>query len=59
MNPKPGTTPDGIRWAHALLAREAGGEMLDVVACEAWREVLGFAPNEDAKQALAVVRAAA
>ena len=59
MNPKPGTTPDGIRWAHALLAREAGGEMLDVVSCEAWREVLGFEKNADAKQALATVRAAA
>lgn len=59
MNPKPGTTPDGIRWAYALLAREAGDEMLDVVSCEAWREVLGFAPNEDARTALAAVRAAA
>lgn len=59
MNPKHGTTPDGIRWAYALLAREAGGEMLDVVSGEAWRDVLGFAQNEDAKKALATVRASA
>lgn len=59
MNPLPGTTPEGTKWAYALLAREASGEQIEVVSAEAWRNVLGFAQNADAKQALAIVRAAA
>lgn len=51
MNPLPGTTKEGIRWAHALLNREAAGEQLPAISCAAWREVLGFGADIDAKRA--------
>lgn len=47
--PKKGTTPEGIQWAYRLVAREAAGEHLPMVSRQAWREVLGYAPDADAK----------
>jgi hypothetical protein len=39
------------RWAVALLLREASGEQLELVAAEAWREVLGYPADYEAKAA--------
>lgn len=48
-NLKKGTTPEGIQWAYRLVEREAAGEHLPMVSRQAWREVLGYAPDADAK----------
>lgn len=47
--PKKGTTPEGLQWAYLLVGREASGEQLPMVSRQAWREVLGYAPDVDAK----------
>lgn len=47
--PKKGTTPEGIQWAYRLVGREASGEQLPMVSRQSWREVLGYAPDADAK----------
>lgn len=52
MNPLPGTTPAGTKWAYALMVREAGGETLVPLAAQSWREVLGFPSDISAKKAL-------
>lgn len=59
MNPLPGTTEEGTKWAHALMAREASGENVVLIAAQAWREVLGFPADISAKAALEQARAAA
>lgn len=43
------------RWAVALMKREAGGEQIESISREAWREVLGFGKEVTAGQALKVV----
>jgi hypothetical protein len=51
--PKPlsGMTENGARWAYRLMEREAYGEQLPLVSKDAWREVLGYAKNVDARAA--------
>lgn len=56
--PLPGTTPDGTKWAVSLMQREAGNEVLHAVSRSAWREVLGYAQDVDAKKALAAHQSA-
>jgi hypothetical protein len=46
------------QWAVNLVKREAGGEQLDIAANEAWREVLNYGKDADAKAVLAEVRKA-
>lgn len=55
--PKKGTTPEGIQWAYRLMEREARGDVLPMVSRNAWREVLGYSPDADAKAALEAHRA--
>ena len=38
-------------WAVNLLKREASGDQIELVASEAWREVLGYPKDKDAKAA--------
>lgn len=45
-------------WAYALMVREAGGEQINVVAAQFWREALGYPKDQDAKKALAAVKKA-
>lgn len=52
-----GTTKAGTKWAYALMEREANGEALINHAAKAWREVLGYPADMDAKQALEAVKA--
>jgi hypothetical protein len=54
----PGTTKAGTRWAYLLMEREANGEQLPYISTSAWREVLGYGKDEDAKKVLAEVRKA-
>lgn len=56
MNPLPGTTKAGTAWAYALMVREAGGEQVDSIAAQFWREALGYPRDADAKQALEAVK---
>jgi hypothetical protein len=44
------------QWAVNLMHREAGVEMLESISKEAWREVLGYPKDQDAKQALEAVK---
>lgn len=44
-------------WAVALLRREAAGDQVELVAEGAWRQVLGFAPDMPAVDALAMIEA--
>ena len=44
------------QWAYELMVREAAGEQLPVVSTAAWREVLGYPKDKDAKQALEAVK---
>lgn len=44
------------QWAINLMRREAGGETLQQVSAEAWRDVLRFHKDADAKKALLVVK---
>lgn len=44
------------QWAYELMVREAAGEHLPIVSMEAWREVLGYPKEQDAKQALEAVK---
>lgn len=53
----PGTTPAGTKWAVRLMEREAGGEALHSVSSSAWRQVLGYAVDVNAKDALKAYRA--
>lgn len=57
MNPLPGTTKDGTKWAVRLMEREANGEALVHIAAKSWREVLGYPSDMDAKKALEAVKA--
>lgn len=50
--PKKGMTEDGGRWAYRLMEREARDDVLPMVSRNAWREVLGYAPDANAKDAL-------
>lgn len=50
--PKKGATPEGIQWAYRLVSREASGEHLPMVSRQAWREVLGYAHDVDARAVL-------
>ena len=43
-------------WAYALMVREAGGEQINIIASQFWREALGYPKDQDAKQALADVK---
>lgn len=56
-NPLPGTTPDRIRWTYRLIEREAAGEQLPEISKQAWREVLGYPMDTDAKAALEAIKA--
>lgn len=47
--PLPGTTEAGTKWAVRLMEREASGEGLPAISRSSWREVLGYAPDADAK----------
>ena len=47
------------QWAVNLMKREAGGESLETISSTAWRDVLGFPADMDAKQALEGLKAAA
>ena len=40
------------QWALNLMRREAGGERLNIVASDSWREVLGYSNDVTAKQAI-------
>lgn len=55
--PLPGTTPAGTQWAVTLMEREARGDVLLSISSTSWREVLGYAPDADAKAALEAHRA--
>ena len=44
------------QWAFDLMVREAAGEQLPVISTAAWREVLGYPKDKDAKQALEAVK---
>ena len=59
MNVKPGMTTDGAAWAFRLMAREVGGEQIESISAESWREVLGYQKDANAKQALEGMKAAA
>lgn len=50
--PKKGMTEEGSRWAFRLMEREARGDVLPSISRSAWREVLGYSPDADAKAAL-------
>jgi len=54
---KPGATEAGTKWAVRLLEREASGEALHSISRSAWRDVLGYGPDADAKAALEAFRA--
>ena len=43
-------------WAVDLVEREAIGESIPIVSCEAWREVLNYGKDADAKTALVEIR---
>lgn len=45
-------------WAINLVKREAGGEQLEISSTEAWREVLNYGKDADAKAVLAEVKKA-
>jgi hypothetical protein len=55
-SPVPGTTPPGTKWAVRLMEREASGEALHSISSSAWREVLGYAADVNAKDALKAYR---
>lgn len=55
--PLPGTTQAGTQWAVTLMEREARGDVLPSISRTSWREVLGYAPDADAKAALEAHRA--
>lgn len=57
MNPLPGTTKEGTKWAVRLMEREARGDVLRSISRSAWREVLGYPSDMDAKKALEAVKA--
>lgn len=40
------------QWAVRLMEREASGEQVDAIACQFWREALGYPADIDAKKAL-------
>jgi hypothetical protein len=44
------------QWAVDLMKREAGGESLQMVSMESWREVLNFPKDMSAKKALEAVK---
>lgn len=44
------------QWAVSLITREAGGEALQQVSMDAWREVLGYPKDQDARQALEAIK---
>lgn len=56
MNMKPGMTTGGAAWAFRLMAREAGGEQLESISQESWREVLGYPKDQDARQAMEAIK---
>lgn len=43
-------------WAYALMVREAGGEEINIIAAEFWREALGLNADADAKQVLESIK---
>ncbi len=43
-------------WAYALMVREAGGEEINIIAAEFWREALGYPKDQDASKALEAVK---
>lgn len=45
-------------WAYALMVREAGGEQINIIAAQFWREALGYPAGVDAKQTLEAVKKA-
>lgn len=55
--PKNGMTEEGGRWAYVLMEREARGDVLPSISRRAWREVLGYSHDVDAKDALEAHRA--
>lgn len=44
-------------WAYALMVREAGGEEINIIAAQFWREALGYPKDADAKKVLESVKA--
>lgn len=52
----PGTTKAGTKWAYNLMVREAGGEQVENIAAQFWREALGYPKDIDAKKALESVK---
>lgn len=52
----PGTTKAGTKWAVRLMEREASGEQVDAIACQFWREALGYPADIDAKKVLESTR---
>ena len=52
LNPLPGMTHSGSRWAFNLIKREASGEQLNDISKMAWREVFQLPKDADAKAAL-------
>ena len=46
------------QWAVNLVKREASGESMPIVSTEAWREVLGYGKDANAKTVLAEIRKA-
>lgn len=56
MNPLPGTTKEGTKWAVRLMEREVRGDVLHSISRSAWREVLGYPVDMDAKTAIESVK---
>lgn len=52
MNPLPGTTKEGTKWAVRLMEREARGDQVDEITRQFWREDLGYPADRDANKAL-------
>ena len=54
--PPPGTTPEGTKWAYALMELEANGGQVNYLASQMWREALGYPKDADAKAALQAIK---
>lgn len=52
----PGMTEEGARWAYRLMERDARGDAMQAISRSSWREVLGYAADVNAKDALKAYR---
>ena len=51
-----GDAKASTKWAYVLMEREAGGERVDCMAAQFWREAFGYPKDQDAKQALEAIK---